>query len=229
VFRNSITSYLKQIEMTEQTWNKEQVEAIKQAFFYDPETGIITWRQARSGIRVGQQAGSLSRADGYIAIMLNRLTYSASTIAWVFITGDFPAGQLDHIDHIRSNDKAINLRLASQHENLKNRTRQSNNVTGITGVHLDRSKGKYRAQIGVDGKHVYLGTFADIEDAIAARKAAESKYGFHPNHGTSPAPKHMCPALALAIERLEKMKDENISPLVNTVVDCTLADIKELL
>ena len=46
-----------------------------------------------------------------------------------------------------------------------------------------RFAGKWHAQIGVKGKRVSLGHFDIIEDAIAARKAAEQTYGYHRNHG----------------------------------------------
>jgi len=35
------------------------------------------------------------------------------------------------------------------------------------------------------GKAVHLGFFDDKDDAIAARKAANIKYGFHANHGAA--------------------------------------------
>ena len=35
----------------------------------------------------------------------------------------------------------------------------------------------------IPGKQIHLGYFDDKKDAIAARKAAEVKYGFHKNHG----------------------------------------------
>ena len=37
--------------------------------------------------------------------------------------------------------------------------------------------------IKVNRKDIYLGRFDKFEDAVAARKKAERKHGFHPNHG----------------------------------------------
>lgn len=39
------------------------------------------------------------------------------------------------------------------------------------------------AGICIDGKTICLGSFSEIEDAAAARKKADIKYGFHKNHG----------------------------------------------
>lgn len=55
----------------------------------------------------------------------------------------------------------------------------SNNKTGINGVGLYGSTGKYRAYINVRKKFYHLGFFDDLEDAIKARKLAEEKL-FHP-------------------------------------------------
>lgn len=51
-----------------------------------------------------------------------------------------------------------------------------NNVTGIKGVHYDKSKGKYVAHIGFKGKNIKLGVFNTLEEAAKARKDAEEKY-----------------------------------------------------
>jgi hypothetical protein len=55
------------------------------------------------------------------------------------------------------------------------RQQNRNSTTGTTGVSKTRN-GKYRAYIMVDRKQISLGTFADIEDAISARKEAEQRY-----------------------------------------------------
>lgn len=56
-----------------------------------------------------------------------------------------------------------------------NRGKQSNNSTGYIGVSKVKS-GNYRAYIKKNGKQITLGTFETIEEAIEARKIAESKY-----------------------------------------------------
>lgn len=55
----------------------------------------------------------------------------------------------------------------------------SRNQSGVRGVCWSASKHKWRANIGVQGKKIDLGYFANKEEAIKARKAAEEKY-FHP-------------------------------------------------
>ena len=92
--------------------------------------------------------------------------------------------EIDHIDGVRHNNEVENLRLVSSSENSKNTSKRADNTSGSVGVYLTRAK-KWAAQIGVSKNVIPLGTFADKDDAIAARKAAEVKYGFHQNHGRS--------------------------------------------
>ncbi|MGC4375942.1 hypothetical protein WD019_03220 [Fictibacillus sp. Mic-4] len=55
---------------------------------------------------------------------------------------------------------------------------RSDSKTGHKGVTKRKRRGKdyYEASITVKGKRKYLGTFKDLQDAIAARKQAESEY-----------------------------------------------------
>ena len=47
------------------------------------------------------------------------------------------------------------------------------NTSGYTGVYQSTRTGKWSAQITFKGKTYYLGSFADIQDAVAARKEGE--------------------------------------------------------
>ncbi len=59
----------------------------------------------------------------------------------------------------------------------------SHNTSGVMGVYWVKRLSRWEARISIDNKEIPLGTHAHKSDAIAARKAAEVKYGFHPNHG----------------------------------------------
>jgi hypothetical protein len=41
----------------------------------------------------------------------------------------------------------------------------------------------WQARIRVNNRHIYLGVFDSMEEAVRVRKIAEREYGFHPNHG----------------------------------------------
>lgn len=81
---------------------------------------------------------------------------------------------VDHINHLKYDNRRSNLRVCTQHQNNMNMKMKSNNRTGHKGVGI--YKGKYRARITYNGKDMTLGYFDNIEDAIAARQEAEEKY-----------------------------------------------------
>lgn len=91
--------------------------------------------------------------------------------------------EIDHYNRIRDDNAISNLRDITHSENMKNLPMNTNNTSGITGVDWRMHHQKWRAYIDVDGIKKHLGSFDNIEDAAAARKAAEVKYGFHINHG----------------------------------------------
>mgnify|MGYP005970530411 FL=1 len=102
----------------------------------------------------------------------------------LIITGGYDEKlQVDHIDHDRLNNRPENLRLVSQHENLKNVSKKALNTSGIVGVSYITRDRRWVAQICIDKKNTNLGYFKTLEEAAAVRKAAEIKYGYHPNHG----------------------------------------------
>ena len=56
-----------------------------------------------------------------------------------------------------------------------NRKLRKNN-SGIAGVGLDKRRNKWRAFIRLNRKFIWLGEYADKDDAIKARLLAEVKY-----------------------------------------------------
>lgn len=81
---------------------------------------------------------------------------------------------VDHIDGNPANNQRANLRVCTHAENMRNRKKHRNNKSGFKGVY--RSRGRWRAQIKVDGHKIALGTFANIEDAAAAYVLAAPLY-----------------------------------------------------
>lgn len=155
---------------------------LKEALHYDPLTGIFKWASPRSKVRVGNVAG-FPREDGYIHIKLNGKSYLAHILAWLYMHEQMPKGEIDHINHSRSDNRIENLRDVSTKENSRNKKIYKSNKTGVVGVFHRKDTGKFNANICVNGKLKHLGTFVNQSDAIEARKAAEKEFGFHENHG----------------------------------------------
>ena len=158
-------------------------ERLKELFHYEKRTGVFTRiKTVSSNARAGDLAG-YKGVDGRVILWVDRKMYKAHRLAWLYVYGEFPKGCIDHINHDNSDNRISNLRDVTQKENSKNASMSKNNTSGHTGVYWEKLISKWRAAIFSDGKRIHIGVFRHKKDAVAARKAAEIKYGFHPNHG----------------------------------------------
>lgn len=82
----------------------------------------------------------------------------------------------DHKNRNTLDNRKNNLRPATNSENMKNRSLFSNNKSGVTGVWFLKDRQKWRAEIKMNKKSVYLGDFINKYDAIEARLQAEADY-----------------------------------------------------
>ncbi|AMD43510.1 hypothetical protein HWA94_gp71 [Pseudomonas phage ZC08] len=159
--------------------NYDDREAIKKILNYDRETGLLTLtRNQRTKLKgdvVGQKHG-----EGYLSVVLNNKAVLVHRLIWFMETGEYPI-QIDHINHIRDDNRWVNLREIIPRENQLNMSKRTS-ALGIQGVRQLKS-GKFNAYIMVNRKQINLGAYVDLNDAINARKEAEIFYGFHPNHG----------------------------------------------
>lgn len=160
-------------------------------FRYDGDTGNI-WRWFKGATRERDlkryppqwKMCAVSIGDaGYHMVPLNRRKYMAHRVIWFVVHGEWPAGQIDHEDHCRSNNRLVNLRDVSQSENLKNKTLHKNNTSGVIGVSWHSQSRTWSACIRHEKIYYGLGYFSEKSLAIEARKQAETQFHFHPNHG----------------------------------------------
>jgi hypothetical protein len=144
---------------------------------YDPATGILRWKiDAAINAFAGSVAGSVDR-KGYIVTSIQNRRYYAHRLAWLIMTGEMPPDDIDHIDGNPGNNAWTNLRLASKRENNRNVKARASNKLGVKGVRR-RYKDRFVADICVNGRTIYLGSFATIEEASAAyQKAAREHFG----------------------------------------------------
>lgn len=161
-------------------------EKAKELFTYDRETGVIKWRKRMAG--GGQHgnlvAGGTSSSDGYARVCFKGKKYLVHRIAMLLAYGFCDDRlEIDHINHVRDDNRLANLRFVTRTGNLRNQSISSRNTTGVTGVYYRKAKRKYEAYINVDSVYIYLGSFITLEEAANVRKEAEIKYKFSANHG----------------------------------------------
>jgi len=157
-------------------------EYLKSILKYDPEIGRFFWIAARKKTTVGKMAGCIKK-DAYRCIRIGGRDFLEHRLVWLHVNGEMPNDQIDHVNHIRDDNRIENLRAVSNQENGRNRSKSKNNTSGVTGVSWHKGVNKWQAQINVGGKHKHLEYFEHYFEAICARKSAELHYVFHENHG----------------------------------------------
>jgi hypothetical protein len=149
-------------------------QELKDLLHYDPNTGLFTWRVSlNTRIKEGQEAGCLNNL-GYVKITIRRRRHSAHRLAWLYVYGHNPPQYIDHINGVCSDNRAVNLRLATHSENLANAKKRKNTVCHLKGVTL-RGDGRYLARITVKNTQIYLGRYDTEQEAHAAYVAAAEK------------------------------------------------------
>lgn len=150
-------------------------ELVRELVNYDPETGVFTLRSSPKAHCVGNILGAVD-AKGYVRFNIQKISVAAHRVAWVHQYGYWPRDQIEHVNGVRSDNRIANLRECTNAENRQNIKREGYGVSGHVGVHRGYG-GKWVASIGLAGKRVYLGIYDNVDDAIAAYKAA--KVGTH--------------------------------------------------
>lgn len=186
-------------------------DELRQLLRYEPDTGKLFWRERPASFFTDGEMPAEERASrwnkwragqeiaetvlGYKVVNCEpvlgvRRRIQAHRIIWLLETGEWPDGQVDHIDGNRANNLFSNLRVTDAAGNALNRALTTRNTSGIHGVRYNPQRKKWTAQIGYKGRSYNLGRFRSFEEAKAARLEAEQRLGFHPNHGDPSRPSY---------------------------------------
>lgn len=146
------------------------IDRLRALLSYSAETGHFHWIY---GPRKGSRAGSVDKTAGYEQICIDQTLYRSHRLAWLYVNGEFPAGQIDHINGRRSDNRIENLRDASHQINNQNRRKANKcNATGLLGAHwVERCK-KFSSSITKDRRTIHIGYFDTAEAAHQAHIAA---------------------------------------------------------
>ena len=156
-------------------------QCLRELLHYDQDTGLFT-RLVRTAscVRVGNVAGSLMK-NGYIEIGLLCSRFYAHRLAWLYMTGEWPSEDTDHIDGSKTNNRFSNLRSVSRSMNMQNRRRPNRSKHGLPlGVSRNNGDGRYIARLTIGGKYSYCGSFNTPEEAH--QRYLEVKRNLHPGN-----------------------------------------------
>jgi len=169
-----------------QKYLKSRLDYRDGRFYWKPMSELMRDAKRWNSRYSGKRAGYL-HSGGYRHIKLTingkKQSYKEHRLAWLWVLGHWPANEIDHGNGVKDDNRIENLRDVDRIENMKNARIYSSNTSGVTGVLRHKDSKKWHSQIRVDKKNIYLGSFHDKFNAICARKSAEVRYNFHPNHG----------------------------------------------
>ena len=150
-------------------------EELREYLSYDKDTGIFKWKIYRRAKAKKNSIAGYLKTNGYIAIKINNKAYYAHRLAWLYVYGELPNREIDHINRIKDDNRIENLRDVKHCINMRN---VDLSIYCNVGVNQKKGSKKWRCAITVNGRYIHLGYFKNKEDAIKVRKDAELKYGF---------------------------------------------------
>jgi hypothetical protein len=160
--------------------NSIDVEEIKKAIRYDPQTGKFWWlpkpmdspqNRAWNGKNAGKEAGTLTH-NGYVRIRILGRQFRAHHLAWLVHYGEEPGTFIDHKNRLRADNRIENLRPATLSQNGANSGLSPRNTSGVKGVSWNKAAQVWTASIVIDGKKKHLGSFLSRERAADAYRLA---------------------------------------------------------
>jgi len=142
---------------------------LKSLLSYNQRTGKFTWKVSLCNrVPVGNVAGSKQK-NKYVKIMIARKSYQAHRLAWLYVKGKWPNGEIDHKDTVKHHNWFSNLHDVNSSGNKQNKRKAySNSQTGFLGVTFNKCRRKFQARIKTDSKTKSLGYFDTAELANVA-------------------------------------------------------------
>lgn len=179
-----------------------KLEFLKKIAEYCPDTGVVKWKDRgpelfpKAGdwaqhvssrwqkFRAGNVVGTKTQY-GYLTTYIDKKTYFVHRLAWALHYGEWPKGQIDHINGVKDDNRIENLRDVCSSVNAKNKRKSRRNSSGFIGVDYVKKSKRWRARISTGGRRIEIGQYKTPEEAAKAYEAVKQSFGFHPNHGKS--------------------------------------------
>lgn len=150
--------------------NELTQEYLKTILVFNSVTGDFVRLESAGGAKAGDIAGC--RANGYVQIGVKSKLYLAHRLAFLYMTGEWPKADVDHINHIKDDNRWQNIRECTRSQNKANCGIPKTNTSGFKGVCWDDARNRWMVQIKFKGKKIYLGRY---EDKCTAAMAYNTK------------------------------------------------------
>jgi hypothetical protein len=143
------------------------LKRLRECLSYDADTGVLRWKTKPSkNVAAGDIAGCRDHR-GYWLVRLDRQLLLGHRVAWALHHGEWPERDLDHINADKSDNRLVNLRLATRTQNIANAPAYNRN--GMPkGCYQLKGRRRWYSRIRIDGKYKQLGTFATAQEAAEA-------------------------------------------------------------
>lgn len=104
---------------------------------------------------------------GHIQIGIDGRAHGAHRLAWLYVYGEIPKNEIDHINGIRDDNRIVNLRNATHHQNCWN-SAVTKSSSGLRCVFWNKKMKVWNASTSFKCKRYYLGSFATKQEAYAS-------------------------------------------------------------
>lgn len=166
-------------EVTGKLYFKERPEELFSSERQPAHISCSSWNAKyanKEAMNTKQGMGYLHGALMGEKVLAHRAVYAISNNEW-------PKGEVDHINGIKTDNRPENLRATSHETNMRNQRLRKTNTSGFNGVSYNKSRKQYEVYIYANGRKTNLGRFATLDEAIEAREVANKEHGYHENHG----------------------------------------------
>jgi len=133
-------------------------------FSYNPDSGIISRR--------GRELHPKPNSSGYLRVGIGKKLYQYHRLAWLIATGEWPDGEIDHINRDKTDNRLNNLRVVGRSANALNIGPRKDSKSGLIGVNWHSGHSRWHGYF----RGAYLGSFTTIFEAAAVRISAESSF-----------------------------------------------------
>lgn len=174
--------------------SKEELYAfLAEHIDYNPVTGVF--KRKKDGKRLvvvaGNNSNNASKLNPYAYFNTDGrcLKFPLCKLAYYKVNGRLPAHNLRlSVDELQRASRGVVqykkleelIMYVDTHKGLK---RSNRNMSGYTGVHYERRRGRWVARVVLDGKLVQIGRYDTPEEAAIAVQCYREKHGFMVYHG----------------------------------------------